>query len=142
MLASRRPATSSCARESKNGAPARMSLTIRTGASSSPTGAGIRPRPRCDVGVATSLRRRLRCRPQHARAEPARASEMTGRLDPSLSTTPLVWQAPERVVRRLLLPGSGEETRLPAAQATLVAEQEPEHHRNPRVLACHCISLR
>src|SRR5689334_22921596 len=107
MLASRRAARSSCERVSRNGAPARMSLTIRTGASSSATGAGIRPRPRCDVGVATVL----------------------------------VWQAAERVVRGLPLARGGEETGLPAAQPRLVAEQEPEHHRDPRVLASDLVRL-
>src|SRR6266542_5248226 len=52
-----------------------------------------------------------------------------------LVATPLVWQAPEGVVRGLLLAGGGEEAGLPAAEAALVAEQEPEHHRDPRVLA-------
>src|SRR6187549_3325600 len=108
MLASRRAATSSCERVSRNGAPARMSLAIRVGASSPATGAGIRPRPRWDVGVATVL----------------------------------VWQAAERVVRGLLLPAGGKEAGLPAAQPALVAEQEPEHHRDPRVLAGDRVGLR
>src|SRR3954470_15340638 len=103
MLASRRAATSSCARLSRNGATARISLTIRTGASSPATGVAIRPRPGCDVGVATGL----------------------------------VWQAGESGVGRLLLAGGGEEAGRPAAQATLIAEQEPEHHRDPRVLDPH-----
>src|SRR6478672_13412369 len=54
----------------------------------------------------------------------------------------LVWQAPERVVGGLLLPADGEETRLPAAQPALVAEQEPEHHRDVRVLAGELVRLR
>ena len=49
--------------------------------------------------------------------------------------TVLVWQAPEGVVRRLLLAGRREEAGLPAAEAAFVPEQEPEHHRDPRVLA-------
>src|SRR5262245_6026313 len=54
----------------------------------------------------------------------------------------LVWQAPERVVRRLLLARGREEAGLPAAEAPLVAEQEPEHHRDPRVLARELVRLR
>src|SRR3954447_12580695 len=105
--ASRRAATTSCVRVSRNGAPARMSLTIRAGGSSAAAGVGIRSPSRCDVRIATLL----------------------------------VWQAAERVVRRLLLAADGEEARLPAAQAALVAEQEPEHHRDPRVLARDRIGL-
>src|SRR5919206_969739 len=107
MLASRRAATSSCARESRNGAPARMSLSTR-GKASSATGAGIRPRPRCGVLVATRL----------------------------------VWQAAEGVEGGLLLPAHREEPGLPAAQAAFVAEQEPEHHRDARVLAGDRVGLR
>src|SRR5689334_20133985 len=108
MLARRLAATSSCARVRRNGAPARMSLTIRAGASSPAAGAGIRALPRCEVLVATCL----------------------------------VWQAPERVVRRLLLPAGREQAGLPAAEAPLVAKQEPEHHRDPRVLARDLVRLR
>src|SRR5919109_4303650 len=53
-----------------------------------------------------------------------------------------VWQAPEGVVSRLLLSGRGEETGLPAAEPALVADQEPEHHRDPRVLARDLVRLR
>src|SRR5206468_10741138 len=56
--------------------------------------------------------------------------------------TALVWQASERVVRRLLLAGGSEEAGLPAAEAALVAEQEPEHHRDPRISACDRVRLR
>src|SRR6476619_1147716 len=109
MLASRRPATANWLRVRKNGAPERMSATIRVGASSPPstTGAGIRPLPRCDVPVATCL----------------------------------VWQAPKGVVCRLLDAGRGEEPRLPPTEAAFVAEQEPEHHRDPRVLAGNRVRL-
>src|SRR4051794_22121838 len=106
-LASRRAATSSCVRVSRNGAPARMSLTIRAGGSSAAAGVGIRSPSRCDVRIATLL----------------------------------VWQAAERVVRRLLLAADGEEAGLPAAQPPLVAEQEPEHHGDPRVLARDGVGL-
>src|SRR4051812_50186571 len=54
-LASRRAATSSCVRVSRNGAPARMSLTIRAGGSSAAAGVGIRSPSRCDVRIATLL---------------------------------------------------------------------------------------
>src|SRR3954463_1528884 len=54
----------------------------------------------------------------------------------------LVWQAAECVVGGLLLPTDGEETGLPTAQPALVAEQEPEHHRDPRVLARDRVGLR
>src|SRR6185295_14723192 len=103
MLASRRAAAASWLRVRKNGAPDRMSETIRGGASSalSATGAGMRPLPRCGVPIATVL----------------------------------VWQAPEGVVRRLLLAGRREQAGLPAAEAAFVAEQEPEHHRDPRISA-------
>src|SRR5512133_4124259 len=56
--------------------------------------------------------------------------------------TVLVWQAPESVVRRLLLAGRREEAGLPAAEAAFVAEQEPEHHRDPRISACDRVRLR
>src|SRR5262245_31022649 len=105
MLASRRATTVSCARVRRNGAPARMSLTIRAGASSPAAGVGIRAR--CLVLVATYL----------------------------------VWQAAEGVVRGLPLPADREEAGLPTAQAAFVAEQEPEHHRDPRVLARHLVRL-
>src|SRR6188508_3041165 len=107
MLASRRRTTVSCARVRRNGAPARMSLVIRAGASSPAAGVGMRALARCGVLVATCL----------------------------------VWQAAEGVVRGLLLPADREQAGLPAAEAPLVAEQEPEHHRDPRVVARHLVSL-
>src|SRR6185437_1772650 len=56
--------------------------------------------------------------------------------------TVLVWQEPEGVVCGLLLAGGREQAGLPAAQAALVAEQEPEHHRDPRISACNRVRLR
>ena len=41
-----------------------------------------------------------------------------------------------------LSPGPREEARLPAAEAGLVAQQEPEHHVDARVLARHRVRLR
>src|SRR5664279_2114938 len=51
------------------------------------------------------------------------------------------WQREERAPRRLLLAGDGLEARLPAPEVRLVAHEEPEHHVDPRVLACHCVGL-
>src|SRR5215207_3397578 len=62
------------------------------------------------------------------------------RCDVSVATY-LVWQAPESVVGGLLLAGCSEEAGLPATEAAFVAEQEPEHHRDPRVLAGHRVRL-
>src|SRR5262245_18336436 len=107
ILASRRATTPSCARVRRNGAPARMSLVIRAGASSPAAGVGMRPRARCVVRVATDL----------------------------------VWQAAECVVRGLLLPADREQAGLPAAEALLVAKQEPEHHRDPWALAGELVRL-
>src|SRR5438034_5989632 len=59
-----------------------------------------------------------------------------------LIATGLVWQSPECEVRRLLLAHGGEEAGLPAAEPALVAKQEPEHHRDPRVRARHLVGLR
>src|SRR4051794_41121078 len=47
----------------------------------------------------------------------------------------LVSQAAERVVGRLVLAGDRHQARLPAREAGFVAEQEPEHHSDARVLA-------
>src|SRR5215510_1544973 len=58
-----------------------------------------------------------------------------------LVATGLVWQAAEGVVRGLLLPADREQAGLPPAETPLVAEQEPEHHRDPRVLARHLVGL-
>src|SRR5207249_11785232 len=59
-----------------------------------------------------------------------------------LIATDSVWQAPEGVVGRLVLAGDGHETRLPAGETALVAEQEPEHHADARVLAGDRVRLR
>src|SRR3954454_11920734 len=99
-LASRRAATTSCVRVSRNGAPARMSLTIRAGGSSAAAGGGIRSPPPCRVRIATLL----------------------------------VWQAAERVVRRLLLAADGEEAGLPAAQPPLVTNQAREDERTLTII--------
>src|SRR5438093_5846914 len=40
--------------------------------------------------------------------------------------TYLVWQAPERVVSRLVLARDRHQPRLPAGEPVLIAEQEPE----------------
>src|SRR2546430_15398684 len=50
-----------------------------------------------------------------------------------VAITGLVSQPHEGVEGGLALPSDGQEARLPAGQATLVAEQEPEHHRDARV---------
>src|SRR5439155_8411964 len=52
-----------------------------------------------------------------------------------LIATDSVWQAPERVVGGLVLARNGHQARLPAGEAALVTEQEPEHHADARVLA-------
>src|SRR5438477_11900999 len=59
-----------------------------------------------------------------------------------LIATDSVWQAPEGVVGRLVLAGDGHETRLPAGETALVAQQEPEHHADVRVLAGDRVRLR
>src|SRR5204863_10115775 len=59
-----------------------------------------------------------------------------------LIATDSVWQAPEGVVGRLVLAGDGHQTGLPAGEAALVTEQEPEHHADARVLAGDRVRLR
>src|SRR5207244_13287563 len=58
------------------------------------------------------------------------------------TATVLVWQASEGVVRRLALAAGREEAGLPAGKPRLVPEQEPEHHRDARVLPGDRIRLR
>src|SRR2546421_2520010 len=52
-----------------------------------------------------------------------------------LIATDSVWQAPERVVGRLVLPGDRHQARLPAREAALLAGQGPEHQPDARILA-------
>src|SRR6059058_4198162 len=59
-----------------------------------------------------------------------------------LIATDSVWQAPEGVVGRLVLAGDGHQTGLPAGQAALVAEQEPEHQADARIPAGDRVRLR
>ena len=47
----------------------------------------------------------------------------------------------KNVERRLLLAGAGQQPGLPAAEPRLVAQQEPEHHVDPRVLAGDRVGL-
>src|ERR1043166_568448 len=58
------------------------------------------------------------------------------------TATYLVSQSPERVVGRLVLAGHGHQTGLPACEAALVAEQEPHHQADARVLASDRVRLR
>src|SRR5215210_4415519 len=59
----------------------------------------------------------------------------TRELYPGVARFPLARKAPEGVERGLPLAAQRQEARLPAAEGALVAEQEPEHHVDPRVLA-------
>src|SRR5207237_9057260 len=52
-----------------------------------------------------------------------------------LIATDSVWQAPERVVGRLVLAGNGHQARLPAGEAALVSGQGPGDPADPRGLA-------
>src|ERR1044072_9264595 len=47
--------------------------------------------------------------------------------------TALVWQAPEGVVRGLLLPAVRHQAGLPACEPLLVAPEEPRHQADERV---------
>src|SRR5262249_32695901 len=59
-----------------------------------------------------------------------------------LTATDLAWTAPEGVVGRLVLARVRHQARLPAGESALVAEQEPEHQPDARVLARDRVGLR
>src|SRR5215212_772339 len=65
----------------------------------------------------------------------------TRELYPADVRFPLEGKSLERPERRLPLAAQCQEPRLPAAEGTLVAEQEPEHHVDPRVLARDAVGL-